>query len=77
MDEANYTSLMGMCPEHARQKVYLYMSFAPQLNRREVPDPYYGGIKGFENVFVMIEHAAKGLLADIEQRHFPDSSTTE
>ena len=53
------------------------MSFAPHLNRREVPDPYYGGIKGFENVFDMIDHAAKGLLTEIEQRYFPKSSATE
>ena len=77
MDEANYTSLVSVCPEHARHKIYLFMSFAPHLNRREVPDPYYGGIKGFENVFDMIDHAAKGLLTEIEQRYFPKSSATE
>jgi protein-tyrosine phosphatase len=77
MDEANYTSLLQISPEHAKQKVHLFMSFAPQLNRREVPDPYYGGQKGFENVFEMIDHAAQGLLNDIELRYYSGSSTTE
>jgi protein-tyrosine phosphatase len=77
MDEANYSSLMAVCPEHARNKVHLFLSFAPHLNRREVPDPYYGGNTGFENVFDMIDHAAKGLLDDIEQRYLSNTSATE
>lgn len=77
MDEANYETLMLQCPEHARDKVQLFLSFAPQLKRREVPDPYYGGIKGFENVFNMIDHAAKGLLEDIERRYISRSAAGE
>jgi protein-tyrosine phosphatase len=75
MDEDNYTALMSLCPEHAKDKVHLFLSYAPHLNRREVPDPYYGGQKGFENVFDMIDHAAKGLLEDIEQRYFSNTTT--
>jgi protein-tyrosine phosphatase len=71
MDEDNYANLMSLCPEHARDKVYLFLSFAPHLKRREVPDPYYGGLKGFENVFAMIEDASNGLLQDIEKRFRP------
>ena len=77
MDEDNYAILLNQCPEEAQNKVKLFLSFAPHLNRREVPDPYYGGLKGFENVYDMIEHAAKGLLADIEQRHLPKSAAIE
>jgi len=77
MDEDNHAILMSQCPEHAQDKVQLFMSYAPQLKRREVPDPYYGGIKGFENVFDMIDDAAKGLLDDIEQRYLSRSAATE
>jgi protein-tyrosine phosphatase len=35
---------------------------------REVPDPYYGGPRGFEQVFDLVEAAAQGLLEDIRQR---------
>jgi protein-tyrosine phosphatase len=34
-----------------------------------VPDPYYGGATGFEQVFDMVEVAGKGLLAHIRRRH--------
>ena len=34
----------------------------------EVPDPYFGGADGFENVQDMIERASKGLLAHIRER---------
>jgi len=74
MDEDNHAILMSQCPEYAQDKVQLFMSYAPQLKRREVPDPYYGGIKGFENVFDMIDDAAKGLLDDIEQRYLSRSA---
>lgn len=77
MDEDNYTILLSQCPDQSREKVQLLMSFAPHLKRREVPDPYYGGIKGFENVFDMIDQAARGLLDDIEQRYLPKSAATE
>lgn len=68
MDRENYSSLVSQCPEHAKAKLHLFLSYAPQLNRQEVPDPYYGGVKGFESVFDMVEHAARGLLDDIEKR---------
>lgn len=69
MDEANYYSLLEECPDEARPKVQLFLSYAPHLNRREVPDPYYGGLKGFDHVFDMVDQAARGLLQDIEQRY--------
>ena len=77
MDEANYGSLMEECPDESKDKVHLFLSFAPHLNRREVPDPYYGGITGFESVFDMIDHAAKGLLQDIEQRYLSRPTAIE
>jgi len=77
MDEANYMSLQSSCPEDIQHKIRLFLSYAPQLNRNEVPDPYYGGQKGFENVFDMIEQASQGLLADIHQRYLSDAKIKE
>jgi protein-tyrosine phosphatase len=34
-----------------------------------VPDPYYGGVTGFERVLDLIEQASRGLLADIRKQH--------
>jgi protein-tyrosine phosphatase len=46
--------------------VRLFLDFAPQAGRREVPDPYYGEAQGFEDVLDLIEQAARGLLQEIK-----------
>ncbi|WP_020662365.1 low molecular weight protein-tyrosine-phosphatase [Amycolatopsis benzoatilytica] len=44
-------------------RVRLLRSFDPAApERAEVPDPYYGGDQGFEDVLAMIERAVPGLL---------------
>jgi protein-tyrosine phosphatase len=35
------------------------------VGRRSVPDPYYGGAAGFEEVLDLLEEAAQGLLREI------------
>ena len=69
MDQDNYHSLARICPRGMERKLLLLMDYAPDLRRREVPDPYYGGQQGFDQVFDMVEAAARGLLADITRRH--------
>jgi len=39
------------------------------LGLREVPDPYYDGAGGFEQVLDLTEAASRGLLEDILKRH--------
>jgi protein-tyrosine phosphatase len=68
MDQDNYHSLARICPGGLESKLALFLDFAPDLRRREVPDPYYGGPQGFEQVFDMVEAAARGLLEDISRR---------
>jgi protein-tyrosine phosphatase len=65
MDRENYRMLAGICPQEHLYKLRLFLDFAPELGIQEVPDPYYGGGRGFEQVFDMVEIAAKGLLAHI------------
>jgi protein-tyrosine phosphatase len=69
MDERNHDHVMRMCPPNHHEKVHYFMDFAPQLNVKEVPDPYYGGPEGFDHVLDLIEAASAGLLADIRERH--------
>ena len=68
MDEQNYRQLRHMAPEAQRERVRLLLDFAPHLQRREVPDPYYGGATGFEEVLDLVEEAARGLLAALGAR---------
>jgi len=63
MDEQNYRHLLDIAPPGRRDRVRLFLEFAPESGRRDVPDPYYGGATGFEDVLDLIEEAARGLLA--------------
>ena len=69
MDDENYRCLEHLSGTTHQHKLKLLLEFAPHLNEREVPDPYYGGASGFERVIDLVEEAARGLLADIRQRH--------
>ncbi len=69
MDRSNYEDLSALCPPGEVHRLHLFMDFAPGRKEREVPDPYYGGAAGFENVFDMVEAASRGLLAHIRQQH--------
>lgn len=70
MDLNNYEILLKQCPPQHHPKVHLFLErFAPQLKKREVPDPYYGGGSGFEHVLDLVEVAAAGLLTHIQASH--------
>jgi protein-tyrosine phosphatase len=70
MDRDNLDALAAICPYGSEYKLQLFLSYAPNLETDEVPDPYYGGAMGFERVLDMVEEAANGLLQDIQLRHF-------
>lgn len=71
MDNDNLQGLMRVCPAESRDKVRLYLSFSPRFANREVPDPYYGGADGFEQVLDMVEDAADGIVAAIQGANAP------
>ena len=69
MDSENHRDLSRLCPPGEKDRLHLFLDFAPDLGRTDVPDPYYGGDGGFEAVLDMIEAASAGLLADIRANH--------
>ncbi len=69
MDERNFRVLTEACPDENLHKLSLIMTFAPDWDLSEVPDPYYANISGFERVFSMLEAAARGVMAHIRQAH--------
>ncbi len=69
MDQDNLSILESMCPSEHVEKLSLFLDFAPSRSESEVPDPYYGGPKGFDIVLDMIEVASQGLLDDIRQKY--------
>jgi len=62
MDRSNYEDLKHLGHEADLTKLHLFMDFASDWDNTEVPDPYYGGVNGFEQVFDMVQSASEGLL---------------
>jgi protein-tyrosine phosphatase len=68
MDRDNEADLLAMArlPGH-RQKVRLLRAYDPEGGpKAQVPDPYYGGIDGFEEVYSVVERSVKGLIEELE-----------
>lgn len=65
MDQDNLETLKRLCPAQRQHKLRLFLSFSPELDTGEVPDPYYGNLAGFERVLSLCEAGARGLLANI------------
>ena len=68
-DRENVAHLRAIAPdEEARAKVRLLREFDPASRSApdlDVPDPYYGGPGGFEEVLDLVEAACRGLLAEV------------
>ena len=65
-DRENLRHLRALAPdEQARAKVRLLREFDPDSDGApdlDVPDPYYGGAVGFEDVLDLVDAACRGLL---------------
>lgn len=58
MDNSNYKDVVALAPnEEAKSKVKLILNEIFPGENVDVPDPYYGGQDGFENVFNMLNEA--------------------
>jgi protein-tyrosine phosphatase len=67
MDRSNLEDLKAMQRPGSTAEVSLFLDFAQNTDESEVPDPYYGGDSGFENVLDLVEDASQGLLATIRR----------
>lgn len=67
MDEQNIKDLKKVAPSHLMNKVKLFLDFAEDFEDKEVPDPYYGGARGFQFVLDLVENASDGLLKEVTQ----------
>lgn len=62
MDHENMANIKSLCPVNYQGRIGLFLEFAASTTFDEVPDPYYGGENGFNEVLDMVEDAASGLL---------------
>ena len=70
MDHSNLIRLSEIAPSSLPpDKLMLFRSFDPESNDdQDVPDPYYGGAKGFEEVYSMVKRTCPPLLEYIKSR---------
>lgn len=68
MDQENYRNLQRL-DENSQldQKIAKMRDFDPTPDNGNVPDPYYGGIDGFENVFQIVKRSCEQLLNELEE----------
>ncbi|HLO73632.1 MAG TPA: low molecular weight protein-tyrosine-phosphatase [Flavobacterium sp.] len=60
MDNSNYKDVIALAPnEEAKSKVKLILNELFPNENVDVPDPYYGGQEGFENVYNMLDQACE------------------
>lgn len=65
MDRANLEHMNAIRPDDASARVQLVMELVPDYGLEEVPDPYYGGRSGFNQVIDMLEAAAEALSREL------------
>ena len=68
MDRDNLKALRRRAPSHTHERLRLFLEFSPDAAPEDVPDPYYGGPNGFEEVLDLVEAATRGLLKHLRQR---------
>ena len=67
MDTNNYTHLISLANnETERNKVRLILNEVNPEKFESVPDPYYGGDDGFQNIYNMLDDACNKIISQIE-----------
>lgn len=68
MDDRNIQDLKDRAPSlEAEKKIHRMADYCRMKQVDYVPDPYYGGASGFENVLDILEDACEGLLEEIKK----------
>ena len=69
MDRQNMAMLAERCPAEHQEKLRLLMQYARRHDVTDVPDPYFGSLRGFELVLDMVEDACSALVEHIRETH--------
>jgi protein-tyrosine phosphatase len=68
MDEENFRNVSALAPDGASaSKIHRFCEFCNEHSDTEVPDPYYGGNRGFEHVLDLLQDGCEGVLGQIRQ----------
>ena len=65
---SNYKDIIALAPnDDAKQKVQLILNEIFPNENAEVPDPYYGGEDGFEQVFQMLDKSCDAIVEKLKR----------
>jgi len=68
MDSSNYNNILRLVTDKAQvRKIVKMTDYCSRFDYNEVPDPYYGGSKGFELVLDLLEDACQGFLDKLKE----------
>ena len=73
MDRGHLRILKSLKPAGSRARLGMFLEASARWKGEDVPDPYYGGAQGFEQVLDMVEEAAAGWLDRIEAEIDPSA----
>lgn len=69
MDASNYKNVTALATtDTAKKKVKRLLEENPTSPVKDVPDPYYGGDDGFENVFYLIDDACNEIVKNLKSK---------
>jgi protein-tyrosine phosphatase len=69
MDKENYANIIALAKNEKEQKIVKLMLHQMPTSDQEVPDPYYGGDRGFETVFQLLDSACEQLAQELNEKH--------
>jgi protein-tyrosine phosphatase len=73
MDRGHLRILKKLAPAGAKARLGMFLEASGRWKGEDVPDPYYGGVEGFERVLDMVEEASERWLDIIEAELDPSA----
>ena len=74
MDAENEAELRDLLADGGTARVHRLREWDPQPDAGDVPDPYYGGARGFDDVHDIVDRASAGFLAHVVRAHGLDAA---
>lgn len=68
MDGGHLELLTERCPPALQHKLQRFTAYCSRHTGHDVPDPYYGGAQGFEQVLDLVEDGCNGLLQHVRAK---------
>jgi len=67
MDSSNQRNILALARNDSdKEKVHMFLDLIHPGEGIDVPDPYYGGDEGFENVFKLLNQASEKLIEELK-----------